>query len=296
MKVHGISFGKNVVKYDYPIREAILSVLPLCDTFTVAVGQSEDDTRAWIESTPSDNLTILDTVWDESLRHGGKVLADETNKVLKTTPPDADWIFYIQGDEVLHEQFLPVVQAAMERYKDDPEVDGLLFNYTHFYGGFNYVGSSQRWYRREIRVVKNHPDIYSHGDAQGFKKHGQGKLRVAHIPAEIYHYGWVKNPLQQQAKQQTFAALWHSGEEWEKRAKPDRNEFDYYEVDALAEFKGTHPQVMLERVTNQDWEFTYDTNRIKMSLVDRIRYMIYKTTGYIIGEYQNYKIIRRFDR
>jgi len=40
MKVTGFTFIRNALIYDYPIREAILSVMPLCDEFIVAVGNS----------------------------------------------------------------------------------------------------------------------------------------------------------------------------------------------------------------------------------------------------------------
>ena len=44
MKVTGFSFVRNAIKFDYPVFEAITSILPLCDEFVVAVGKSEDDT------------------------------------------------------------------------------------------------------------------------------------------------------------------------------------------------------------------------------------------------------------
>ena len=44
MKVCGFSFIRNAVKYDYPIVESIRSILPICDKFVVAVGNSEDNT------------------------------------------------------------------------------------------------------------------------------------------------------------------------------------------------------------------------------------------------------------
>ena len=44
MKVTGFSFIKNALIYDYPIVEAIRSILPICDEFIVAVGKSEDKT------------------------------------------------------------------------------------------------------------------------------------------------------------------------------------------------------------------------------------------------------------
>ena len=48
MKVTGFTFIRNAIRYDYPVKEAILSILPLCDEFVVAVGKSDDDTRSLI--------------------------------------------------------------------------------------------------------------------------------------------------------------------------------------------------------------------------------------------------------
>lgn len=49
MKVCGFTFIRNAEKYDFPIVEAITSILPICDKFVVAVGESEDNTRAIIK-------------------------------------------------------------------------------------------------------------------------------------------------------------------------------------------------------------------------------------------------------
>ena len=291
MKVSGISFGKNIVKYDYPILEAITSVLPVCDEFIVAVGESEDDSLKRIESIKDPKLKIVKTVWNEQLREGGKVLADETNKAMKAVSDDSDWIFYIQGDEVIHESYLPIVKEAMLKYKDDPKVDGLLFNYHHFYGSYHYIADSFNWYRKEIRVIKNRRDIYSYKDAQGFRKEGGKKLNVKAIDAWIYHYGWVKDPITQQEKQKTFHQLWHSGDALEKKVDKSKVEFDYSGIDSLALFKGTHPKVMEERVKNQNWEFEFDPKELKLSFKNKLKLKIAKLTGIHLGEYRNYKII-----
>src|SRR5689334_19405062 len=102
MKVSGFSFIRNAVKYKYPIEEALRSILPLCDEIVVAVGRSEDNTRELVASIDP-KIRILDTVWDDSLREGGKVLAVETDKAYRALDPNSDWCVYIQGDEVLHE-------------------------------------------------------------------------------------------------------------------------------------------------------------------------------------------------
>ncbi len=138
MKVTGFSFIRNGIKLDYPIVEAIQSILPICDDFVVAVGNSEDDTLALIRSIDPDKIRIIETVWDDSLRENGAVLAVETNKAFQAISENSDWAFYIQGDEVIHEQYLPVIQATMLNYKDDIRVEGLLFNYQHFYGSYDF--------------------------------------------------------------------------------------------------------------------------------------------------------------
>lgn len=156
--------------YDYPVVEAITSILPLCDYFVVAVGKSGDDTLNLVRSIGDPKMHIIETEWDDTLREGGRVLAEETNKAFDAIPPGFDWCFYIQADECVHENDLPAIRAAMERWQNDPETEGLLFHYRHFYGSYDYVGVSRRWYRREVRIIRNDKNIRSYRDAQGFRK------------------------------------------------------------------------------------------------------------------------------
>lgn len=290
MKVTGFTIIRNAIKFDYPVVEAITSILPICDEFVVAVGNSEDETLQLIKNINSPKIKIIETVWDDHLRQGGQVLAIETNKAFDAISSDTDWCFYIQSDECVHEKHLPSIKEAMLRYKDDKHVDGLLFNYIHFYGTYNYVGNSQRWYRKEIRVIKNDKNIRSYKDAQGFRKTDNSKLNVKSIGAEIYHYGWVKPPKAQQAKQENFHKMWHD-DEWMKKNIAQVEEFDYSQIDSLEEFKGSHPAVMQNRVNNAHWNFKFDAAQIKINLKDRLKRIIEKTTGWNVGEYKNYKEI-----
>jgi len=290
MKVSGFTFVRNAIKYDYPIVEAINSILPLCDEVVVAVGDSEDDTLNLIRSINSPKIRIIETVWDDSLRQGGRVLAVETDKAFAAVSPDADWAFYIQGDEVLHEKYIPVVRDALQKYKDEAQVDGLLFNYKHFYGSYDYVGESLRWYKREIRVVRNRPDIYSYRDAQGFRKGDNQKLRVKCIPASIYHYGWVKEPKAMQGKHQDFNKLWHP-DKWIEKNIAKAEAFDYSQIDALSLFTETHPAVMQQRIAQRNWNFDHDLSRNTLGWKDKIKLLAERLTGRQIGEYRNYKII-----
>ncbi len=290
MKVTGFTIIRNAIKYDYPVVEAITSVLPVCDEFLVSVGKSDDDTLGLIKSINSPKIKIMETVWDDSLREGGKLLSIETNKAFDAIDKASDWCFYIQSDEVIHEKDHDAIRAAMERYKDDAAVEGLLFNYVHFYGSYNYIGNSRNWYRKEIRIIKNNKAIRSYKDAQGFRKLDNEKLHVKEINAAVYHYGWVKPPKAQQAKQESFHKMWHS-DKWMKENVSEVEEFNYSNNDLLQEFKGTHPKVMDNRVAKQNWKFNYDPKKINLSLKDKLLLFIERQSGWRVGEYKNYKIV-----
>jgi hypothetical protein len=289
MEVCGFTFIRNAIKYGYPIEEAIKSIIPLCDKFYVAVGNSEDATRDIIRMIAPDKIIIIDTIWDDSLREGGRVLAIETDKAFQAIPNEFDWAFYIQGDEVLHEKYIPVVKEAMLKWKDDKAVDGLLFKYKHFYGSYDYVGSSERWYPHEIRVIKNNKKIYSYRDAQGFRKNINEKLQVKPIDAYIFHYGWVKDPRIQNDKVKNFEKLYKSDEKV-TAIYQNSNEFDYSCIDSLALFDGTHPKVMLDLIKNKNWEFDYNLSHNRVTLKSRFKRIFKWLTGIEIG-YKNYKIV-----
>jgi len=289
MKVSGFTIVRNAVKFDYPIIEAITSILPICDEFIVAVGNSDDDTLALIKSISSPKIKIIETVWDDTLREGGKVLADETNKALAACSKESDWCFYIQGDEVIHEKYLPEIKKAMKMYVNDKNVEGLLFNYKHFYGSYDYLGDAKRWYRKEIRVIRNNIDITSYKDAQGFRKNDE-KLKVKPVNAYVYHYGWVKTPKAQQEKQKSFHKMWHD-DNWMKENVATIDEFDYADIDSLAHFTETHPQVMQERIKRMNWKFSFDPTQKKLNTKERLLMFVEKKINWRIGEYKNYKII-----
>jgi hypothetical protein len=267
MKVSGFSFIRNALMFDYPI--------------------VEDGTLELVKNIDPQKIRIVETNWDDSLREGGIVLAQETDKAFRAISPDADWAFYIQGDEVFHENGLGQVMDNMKQHKDDKNIDGLLFDYLHFYGSYRYVGESWRWYRKEIRVVRNSPSIYSYRDAQGFRKGSNQKLLVKPCGGTIHHYGWVKPPVVMQQKQLTFNKLWHK-DNWVQHNIPQGSEWNYHRVDALRRFEGTHPAVMFERIGRQDWDFEFDTKNNHFRPKEKLKRWFANLTGHRLGEYKNY--------
>ena len=291
MKISGFTIIRNAVLNDYPVVEAIRSILPVVDEMIVLVGNSEDETESLIKNINDSKIKIHHSVWDDSLRKGGRVLAVETDKAFNLIDAQSDWAFYIQADEVVHEKYHSIILETAKKYKDQKEVEGLLFRYTHFYGTYDYVGDSRRWYNREIRLIRNDKSIHSYKDAQGFRKDGR-KLFVKPVDAYIYHYGWVKSPKQMHQKQKNLGKFWRSDEEWQQfLSSSDFWDFNN-EFDSLVKFKGTHPAVMLERIKSQNWKVELDVSRKRFTLKERILYFIEKTTGKRLFDYKNYKILR----
>jgi len=290
MKVCGFTFVRNAVKFDYPVLEAIDSILPICDSFVVAVGNSDDGTLELIKQINSPKIKVIETVWDDSLREGGRVLAVETDKAFQAISNEYDWAFYLQADEVVHERSLPLIKKAMEENVNNGQVEGLLFNYFHFYGSYDYVGQAYSWCRREVRVIRNRKDIFSYRDAQGFRKKPNEKLKVKLIDADVYHYSWVRDPKALQAKLETFHRFWHD-DHWIEKTMVKAEGFDYGNTEELALFKGIHPAVMKDRISRQSWEYTHDLTRKSSSVKYRLKKWVENLTGWRMGEYRNYKII-----
>lgn len=289
MFVSGFTFIRNAVKLDYPVVEAIQSVLPLCDEFIVALGNSEDNTRELIEGIGDSRIKIIDTIWDDHLRTGGQVLAIETNKALDAVSKNSDWAIYIQGDECLHEGDYENIRTAMQQWRDDEKTEGLLFDYLHFYGSFDYIADSRNWYRKEIRIIRPNRGVRSYRDAQGFRIDNR-KLNVRQIDARVYHYGWVRHPKYQMAKQLEANKYWHDDQWIQERFDP-ASIFDYSKIDSLTHFRGSHPAVMKNRIDSMNWEFATDPTKKNFGLKNLLLHRLEQITGWRPGEYRNYKII-----
>lgn len=290
MKITGFIIVRNAEKNDYPVVEAIQSILPMVDEMIVSIDKGEDDTEAMIKSIQSEKIKIFYSEWDMSLREGGKVYAVETNKAMQHAAADSDWLFYIQADEIIHEKYHPAIIESAKKYCTDKRVQGLLFNYLHFYGTYDFVGDSRKWYNHEVRLIKNDKHITSYKDAQGFRI-GNKKLAVVLIDAAVYHYGWVKSPEQMKRKQKNIVRYYFSDEKIKDFLNlPDF--FDYNEFDSLKKFNSTHPYVMQQRIDKKNWNLELDISRKKFTLKEKILFWFEKKTGKRLFEFRNYRIIK----
>ena len=250
MRVSGFSFVRDAIRLHYPVAEAIRSVLPIVDEFVIAVGRGSDGTAERIRAIGDPKIRLLESDWDPSLFVHGAINAVQSNLALDAC--SGDWAIYVQADEVLHEEDHPRIVQAMERSLDDPRIEGLLFDYLHFWGDFEHVHWTRNWYRHEVRVVRRVPGMRSWKSAQGFRIDGR-KPVVRHSGARVFHYGWVRPPETMKRKQMALDRL-HHPEDWVQKRHPEPEvAFDYGRLEHLRRFNATHPAVMREWIAGKDW-------------------------------------------
>ncbi len=290
--ISGVTFVRNAVKFDYPLVEAVRSILPIVDEYVLCVCDSEDETLDLARSIDDPKIRIETSGWDESLRAGGRILAIKTDAAIARAR--GEWVFYLQADEVIHEDDLPVIRELAEKYAEDTKVEGLLFDYLHFYGTFHHVQRSRKWYAREVRVVRRVPGLRSYGDAQGFRIDGR-KPEVIASGCRVFHYGWVRSPQVMRAKMRAFHKLWHD-DEWVRQELPAQMEgFDFGPMRSAVRYKGTHPAVMADRIAAADWtpevlgELEHAHDKLSQRVLSWLERNILRSK---IGENRNYKLIK----
>jgi glycosyltransferase involved in cell wall biosynthesis len=248
MKVSGFSFLRDGVKLGYPFVESIRSALPVVDEFVVAVGKSDDGTLERLQALGEPKLRLVETTWNEQCRSHGFVYGQQ--KMIAQYNCTGDWAFYLEGDEVLHEDDLDSLHRAMAHYLDDPKVEALAFDYYHFYGDTRHLHLSSQAYRKAARILRNSlrsiaPDGLYWAVIKEKKWHGGRNKRRTRYPRAaalnlpIYHYGNARHERYVQAKADAGNLYWS-----EKQAFSS----SYGDLDPaqVGLFEGTHPAIMAD--------------------------------------------------
>lgn len=252
MKISGFTFLKNGNILGYPFKESILSILPLVDEFIVNVGESEDDTLEQILDLAQEypKIKVITSTWCEKMTSKGYVYGQQ--KMIAQFQCSGDWAFYLEADEVLHEEDLPKIRSVMEAYLEDEEVEALAFSYRHFYGNAHTYASSPAWYRSEVRAIKTSVRSYAPDGLFWVvldKSNKNGRYpRAVLTNATIYHYGWVRSEEKMTLKHSKVAKYW--------KHRPNTYQYKNIDFKVLHKFEGSHPQVVQKwlRENTDDYE------------------------------------------
>ena len=253
MKVSAFTFIRNGQILGYPFVESIQSILTIVDEFVINVGESEDDTLLVIQSIHSSKIRIIKSKWNDTMQDRGFVYGQQ--KMIAQYNCTGDWAFYIEGDEVYHENDLEQIRESMTIHLDDPNVEALAFDFYHFYGNANSYLDSPGWYRSEVRIIKNSVRSYAPDGLFWLvlNSNKQGRYpRAKHTGVSCYHYGWLRSQEQMNLKSEKVQKYW---------AK-DPVKVDYSQMDQsiIKEFQGSHPKIIKEWLPKESGLYKVDPN------------------------------------
>ena len=292
-KISGFSLVRNGLQFDYPFLESWRSILPVVDELVLNIGISDDDSlavaRKFAAEEGNGKVRIFESEWPLHIpekRKSGLILSEQTNLALEQCTHD--WCFYIQADEVIHEDDHPLIRQAVKQAASSG-AEAVVFEYAHFYGSFDVIQKTRSAYRREMRIIRKSSDARSVGDAQSFLKPGGGKLDAILTAARIFHYGWVRTPEAMRVKTEFMDTLYHGTD------VAKNNSHVYKRFWGLQQYQGTHPAVMRERIRTKGWKwdlagspFIFTRSDIKKVILDTIESL----TGHRLFEFRNYRLIK----
>ena len=237
MKVSAFTFIKNGQMLGYPFLESIQSILPIVDEFIINVGKSEDNTLELISSISSPKIRIIESEWNDTMQDRGYVYGQQ--KMIAQFNCTGDWAFYIEGDEIYHEDDLEQITRVMKMHLNDSNVEALVFDFNHFYGNGNSLLVSPGWYRSEARIIKNSVRSYAPDGLFWLVLESNKKGRypkAKHTGVTCYHYGWVRSEDQMNLKSSKVKKYWGS----------NHVEIDYAQMDQsiIQKFQGSHPKII----------------------------------------------------
>lgn len=303
IKISGFTLVRNGIRFDYPFLESMRSLLPLVDELIVNVGIGDDATlnivSNFAKTEGNGKVLIFESDWQIHIpekKRAGLILSEQTNLALQKTT--GDWCVYLQADEVLHENDLSLIRDAIEKNHARPQVEGLLFDYLHFYGSFDVIQKSRSAYRREVRAIRKISGAQSVGDAQSFRKKRGDKLTVVKSRARIFHYGWVRTPEAMREKTFFLDQLYHgdpSPENARQGIPHTGDNYRYKKIWGLCPFQESHPSVMKNRIKNKGWHWDLENSPLVYSWKDAKKVVLdtfEKITGHRAFEYQSYNLIK----
>lgn len=271
MKISAFTFLRNAVINGFPFEESIRSILPLCDEYIAVIGRSDDDTLARVQAIGDPKIRIVETVWNENMQDRGFIYGQQ--KMIGMFHCTGDWAFYLEGDEVLHADELPIFRNKMEQYLDDAEVEAFYFDFHHFYGVPSQVGIAG--YRRAPRIIRNTIRAIAPGGLYFvvMDKNKTGRYpKARHAGGHIFHYGHVRAIEKMNQKITNVSKYWGS--------EPSlMSSYGNIDVAELRPFEGEHPEIMKTWLAN-DAEQTFcqtsgytlsrrdQRNRLKFKLED----------------------------
>ncbi len=223
-------------KWDYPWRQAVKSILPVCSEVVICDGGSTDGTleavREWMKQEPKLRLVewpcpppsadwLMDW-WNYAREH-------------LTTP----WHFFITADECLHEDSYDEVLRFVERH---PGRSALCHTRNFWFNPQRLIPHGHCCGYLGYRLTPQH--MWMPADHPHAKSVATEAVGVT-TDIEVYHYNWMRKESAYLEKEKNLQRLWSgvSDPRLEGVELSDWKRLDFFS-DPLISFTKPHPRVM----------------------------------------------------
>lgn len=230
MKLGGATFAWNAIKQDYNIIETLECLYELCDEVSVSFG-GDDGTglliHEWIREKRWDSkvihaVYISKEEWDSQV--GREKLSYFSNIAIDML--STDWNFYLQADEIIHEDSFPFIRSAINQ----PNVDAYMVRRLNLWRDPYHVlevPQDRKPVSTEVfRLAKSHFRCVDDAESLGVSGNVGVFGDIDNI--QIWHMGFIrdrKKHLEKIRHMQTEVFLWGDYDEKAKNCdqfEPDR--------------------------------------------------------------------------
>ena len=248
MRTVGCCFTYQCLVQDYPFQGALRALLDVCDQVIVLDGESTDGTFEELERVQAevgpDRLRLHQMQFNHTRRFWYEARVWLLGQVGRR-----DYVFFLDADEVFHEDQAHLIRDLIER-----RAKQLTFNYTHFYGDPGHWMDNPALYPRNTRAWKRssglHWVYFENGCADDLvTRWGRsGHTTSTDQGLRMYHYGWARSPKAMGMKSGRFEAFYAGSEDYRDGELPQPTPFAYNMDDPhIRAFAGSHPKYM------KDW-------------------------------------------
>lgn len=242
MTIGGAVCIRNGFELDYPFKEAIESLLPVCDEVCVCDGESTDGTqeylREWKRREPKLNLCVYPWPVPKGDSDFWVTLLNYARQHLKTY-----WHFQLDADEVLHEKSYPTIREFCKRNRRSAIVTRWNFWKDHKHT----IPDGFCCGKHVIRLGPTH--IWMASD--GSHPLGADMASMSEMTdIEIFHVGFIRKPKAFFSKEKLLQGYFFNTYD-PRLEKAETFEGNWMEMpgvtgweDRVDEFGGTYPEVL----------------------------------------------------